>query len=408
MDSNTRYHSFSQVLHWLIAGLIVLQFILANLAEGAAESGSALRELALLANHKSVGITVLALVVVRLLWRIKTPPPKLPTGLDQWQVRASHISHWMLYSLIILIPISGWLMSSASAYSVSWFNLVRLPDFVAPDPDLKANFQTIHELLGKALFIVAGVHILAALKHQFIDKDGVLMRMSSFMSISLFAAIIVFGAWFLGNAGKKSDAAESAITVSPVAANRVASPATESPAGSSDLRLWQIDYENSFIHFTGDQAGAGFDGAWESWSAEIHFDGRALDAGSFDVTVFTAEVETHDVDRDVTLADPEWFDVRSFPEAYYRATSFFQRDDGSFSANGQLIIKDVAAPVILNFTVEKNGTQRVLVGSAEMLRNDLGVGIGEWEGTDWVSNEVTVNVRVEATVSDGPLEGDRL
>ncbi|MDA1064503.1 MAG: cytochrome b, partial [Proteobacteria bacterium] len=158
MSSATRYHSFSQFLHWAIAGLIVLQFILANLAEGAADSGSALRELALLANHKSVGITVLALVIVRLMWRVKKPPPALPATMDQWQILASHISHWALYGLIILIPVSGWLMSSASAYSVSWFNLFQLPDFVAPDPGLKELFKETHELLGKLLFVVAVVH----------------------------------------------------------------------------------------------------------------------------------------------------------------------------------------------------------------------------------------------------------
>ena len=400
MDNDPRYHFFSQILHWTVAGLIVLQFILANLAEGASESGSAIRELALLANHKSVGITVLGLAIVRLLWRSKTPPPKLPATMDQWQILASHISHWMLYGLIILLPISGWLMSSASAYSVSWFNLIQLPDFVAPDPDLKVTFQTIHKLLGKALFIVAVVHILAAVKHQFIDKDGVLARMSSTMSTGLFAVIVVLGAWSLGSAGQNSDTAETPMVGSPTTANPVASSDTGSVAGDSELPLWQVDYENSFIHFTGDQAGAGFDGVWESWTADLHFDGGALDESSFDVTVFTAEVESQDVDRDVTLADPEWFDVRNFPEAYYRATSFSRLDDGSFRANGQLIIKDFAAPVVLNFTVEKNGSQRLLVGSAEMLRNELRVGTDEWEGTDWVSNEVTVNVRVEATVSD--------
>jgi cytochrome b561 len=400
MDNDTRYHSFSRLLHWLIAGLIVLQFILANLAEGAAESESALRELALLANHKSVGITVLALVIVRLLWRIKTPPPKLPTTMDQWQVLASRVSHWLLYGLIILIPISGWLMSSASAYSVSWFNLIQLPDFVAPDPDLKATFQATHELLGKALLIVAVVHILAAVKHQIIDKDVVLARMSSTMSIGLFAIVIVFGAWSLGSSGKKSDTTDPSVTATPAATHPDSHSAAESVADNSGLPLWEIDYESSFIHFTGDQAGAGFDGVWESWSADLYFDNTALNGSSFDVTVLTAEVETQDVDRDVTLADPEWFDIRNFPEAYYRATTFSLLDGGSFSADGQLIIKDFAAPVVLNFTVETNGTQRILVGKAEMLRNDLGLGTGEWEGTDWVSNEVTVNVRIEATVSE--------
>ena len=396
--NNPRYHSFSQVLHWLIAGLIVLQFVLANLADGASESGSAIRELALLANHKSVGITILALVIVRLLWRMKTPPPGLPTTMDQWQVLASHISHWTLYSLIILLPISGWLMSSASAYSVSWFNLVQLPDFVAPNAELKEFFEGIHEFLGKALFVVALIHILAAVKHQVIDKDGVLARMSSTMSIGIFAVVIATGVWTLGGAGKTSESGDTTVAAAPVASEQSSATIAEPAADSSRLPVWNIDYENSHIRFTGDQAGAAFDGVWQSWSANLHFDDKALDDSSFDVTVVTTEVETDDVDRNVTLADPEWFDVRQFPEAFFRASSFVQLDDGSFTANGQLIIKDVASPIALHFTVEKNGSERLLVGSADMLRMALGVGTGEWGDTSWVSDEVTVNVRVQATV----------
>ena len=254
--NNTRYHSFSQVLHWLIAGLIVLQFVLANLADSASESGSGIRELALLANHKSVGITILVLVSLRLLWRMKTPPPDLPATMDQWQALASHISHWTLYSLIILLPISGWLMSSASAYSVSWFNLFQLPDFVAPNPDLKEFFEAIHEFLGKALFVVALIHVLAAVKHQVIDKDGVLARMSSTMSIGIFAVVIAPGVWTLGGAGKPREPGAATVATSPVASGQSSAIIVEPLTDSSSLPVWDIDYENSHIRFTGDQAGA--------------------------------------------------------------------------------------------------------------------------------------------------------
>ncbi|MDA0707389.1 MAG: cytochrome b/b6 domain-containing protein [Proteobacteria bacterium] len=394
MSSATRYHSFSQFLHWAIAGLIVLQFILANLVEGAADSGSALRELALLANHKSVGITVLALVIVRLMWRVKKPPPALPATMDQWQILASHISHWALYGLIILIPVSGWLMSSASAYSVSWFNLFQLPDFVAPDPGLKELLKETHELLGKLLFVVAVVHILAAFKHQLIDKDGVMARMSAPLWVGVFALIIAGGTWSLGGAG-----GDSTVTV---AISTTTATASEDAGAAviSELPVWQIDYQSSYIRFTGDQAGADFDGVWQSWSAEMRFDGDNLGSSSFDVTIRTADVETQDDDRDTTLADPEWFDVTKFPEAYYRASKFAELPDGNYAAHGQLLIKGMAAPATLTFTLESNGAQRVLVGSADLLRLDHGVGTGEWEDTTWVSNEVRINVKVVATVND--------
>lgn len=391
--SNSHYGNTAKILHWTIAGAIVLQFVLAKLADLAGDEDLAVRELALLANHKSVGITILALALFRLAWRTKTPPPALPATIPVWQVRASHFSHWALYGLIIVIPITGWLMSSASAYSVSWFSLFQLPDFVAPDPDLKKFLKGVHETLAQILAVIALVHIAAALKHAMFDKDGVLSRMTSTISIALFAGIIALGIAVLGQSGKQNAGAGKDVAVATTTPD-------DAPMVASDLPVWQINYENSYIHFSGDQAGAIFAGEWLSWSASLQFSSTAVANSAFDVTVNTAEVNTDDKDRDDVLSDPEWFDPRSFPEAYYRASTFSKNEDGSFSAYGQLIVKGVAAPVVLNFTVEQQGGSRTLIGHAEFLRLDLGIGVGEWEDTSWVENEVRIDVRVEATLTD--------
>ena len=388
--TNTQYTSTAKILHWLVAGLIVLQFVLAKLAEN---TDSAVRELALLANHKSVGITILVLALVRILWRFRNKPPALPASMPRWQVLSSHISHWSLYALLFLIPLSGWLMSSASAYSVSWFNLIQLPDFVAPNPELKETLEEIHEFLANLLAAIALLHIAAALKHAIIDKDGVLSRMSSAATVALFAAVIVLGVYTLGLPGKQAPAATSSTSNAATAAS-----AADEPVASSTLPVWNIDYEASFIHFTGDQAGAEFDGVWQDWDAKLQFSPDDLAGSRFDVTIRTAAVETQDDDRDATLSDPEWFDPKNFPEAHYRASRFSDNGNGEFVAHGQLSIKDNAAPVDLVFKVDSSGNERVLTGSAELLRLDLGVGTGEWEDTDWVGNEVSVEVRVTASL----------
>jgi len=174
---NNHYTPVAKLLHWLVAGMIVLQFVLAKLADIASDDGSTVRELALLANHMSVGITILVLAVMRLAWRQKNQPPALPDTMPQWQVTASQLSHWSMYALLFALPITGWLMLSASANSASWFNLFQLPDLVAPNPEAKAVFEETHETLGKLLILVASLHIGAAMKHALIDKDGVLQRM---------------------------------------------------------------------------------------------------------------------------------------------------------------------------------------------------------------------------------------
>ena len=156
---------------------MVVQFVLANLGERAEDADDVVRELALFANHRSVGITILTLIIIRLLWRWQNPVPRLPETVPRWQVIASRVSHYSLYGILLAMPISGWLMSSAAEVSVTWFNLVQMPDFVAPNHELHEIFEEIHKLLAKLLFVIASLHILAALKHGLFDKDGVLQRM---------------------------------------------------------------------------------------------------------------------------------------------------------------------------------------------------------------------------------------
>ena len=392
LEPNNHYSPVAKMLHWLVAGMIVLQFVLAKMADIASDEGSAVRELALLTNHKSVGITLLALAIVRLVWRQKNPPPALPDTMPQWQVTASQLSHWSLYALLFAMPITGWLMSSASAYSVSWFNLFQLPDFVAPNPAAKEVFQETHETLSKLLILVATVHIGAAIKHALFDKDGVLQRMVSAVSVVAFSVIVVLGVTWLGVAGKSSGTASTA-------APAEAEADFVSSAITSELPIWQIDYAASYIRFVGDQAGAAFEGTWESWSAELQFSSEQLGDSAFDVIVDATSAETQDNDRDVTLADPEWFDSVNFPEVYFRASNF-SASDGGHIADGQLIIKNLTSPVKLAFTIVADGDARVLNGTAQLDRLALGVGIGEWEDTEWVGKDVTVEVHVEAFVND--------
>ena len=385
-----RYPLISRLLHWVVAGLIVVQFVLANLAEGAEDSGANLRQLALLANHKSVGMTILMLATVRLLWRIGHPPPPLPATMPRWQLRASQASHWLLYGLLFLLPISGWLMSSASAYSVSWFNLFQFPDLLGANPYLKEVFADIHEALALSLVAVAALHITAALKHHFIDRDTVLLRISSRVTVGTGLCLALLGSLWLGASGRGG-------TTGPVPARPglQSAEAEQQVTRVSSLPLWQIDYENSFIRFTGNQAGANFTGSWENWTADIRFDGSAPGEGSFDVSIHTADVMTGDSERDATLAETDWFDTQSYPMAYYRADSFIPQSDGSYIAEGKLIIKGFTAPVQFHFSVAESGGQRILEGRADLLRLALGVGTGEWEDTSWVSNEVSVSVRVQ-------------
>jgi cytochrome b561 len=172
-NSSVRYGWVAQGLHWAILALLILQVTLAKIAH---ELPVGLERLAMMSRHKSVGITILALAVIRLAWRwIDRPPP--PPTMPRWQAIGASLNHWALYALLFALPITGWLMSSAANRPVSWFGLAQLPDFVAPDDGLKEVFEEAHELLVNVLFVLVALHVAAALKHQFIDRDGLLLRM---------------------------------------------------------------------------------------------------------------------------------------------------------------------------------------------------------------------------------------
>jgi cytochrome b561 len=172
-----RYTPTAQVLHWLIALLIVVQFVLARTA---APLPLGAHKLALLAEHKSFGMTVLMLAVIRLAWRLNNLPPSLPTNMHPVERFLARFTHASFYFLLIAMPLSGWLMSSAKNYSVSWFGAFSWPNLIHPSETAFNFWKTLHHLLSDVLFAIAALHVLAALKHHFWNKDGVLLRMLPF------------------------------------------------------------------------------------------------------------------------------------------------------------------------------------------------------------------------------------
>lgn len=172
--TNRRYTLTAQTLHWLIALLIVVQFILARMA---AHLPLGVRKLALLAEHKSFGMTVLMLVVIRLAWRFKNPPPPLPEDMHRVERFLATVTHVSFYVLLFAMPLSGWLMSSAKNYSVSWFGAFSWPNLIEPNEAAFDFFRMLHHLMSNVLLAIASLHVVAALKHHFWNGDDILVRM---------------------------------------------------------------------------------------------------------------------------------------------------------------------------------------------------------------------------------------
>jgi cytochrome b561 len=176
-NTPARWGHIAQLLHWLIVALIVAQFILAKIAEGLPISP---KKIEVYAWHKSVGITVFGLAIIRLLWRWANPTPELPATLKPYERLLARLTHVGLYVLLFAQPLTGWMMTSARGFPVSWFGFFQLPDFVPKNRDLYDALKETHETLALALVAIVFLHIAAALKHHFFLKDDVLRRMLPF------------------------------------------------------------------------------------------------------------------------------------------------------------------------------------------------------------------------------------
>lgn len=173
----TPYNATAIALHWLTALIIFSAFPLGVFIADLSFSPLKLR---LISYHKWLGVTVFLLTVARLAWRAKHQPPPLLQTIPLWQQRAAHSLHHLLYMLLLIIPITGWMMSSAKGFPVVFLGLVQLPDLVGKNTELGDLLKALHAALNYGLITLLGMHIAAALKHHFIDRDATLRRMSPF------------------------------------------------------------------------------------------------------------------------------------------------------------------------------------------------------------------------------------
>ncbi|TXH70320.1 MAG: cytochrome b [Lysobacteraceae bacterium] len=173
-NTDDRWGGLSQLLHWTIVVLIlVIAYI--GLTMGDLPNGpDKIRTYAL---HKSIGITILGLAVLRLLWRFYAGTPKPAPGTPHLQERLASLMHWALYALLFAIPISGWVVNSSAGFPLQWFGLVNLPAIVERSRELHEAAEEAHELMFWLLALLAAAHAGAAFYHHIFQRDATLARM---------------------------------------------------------------------------------------------------------------------------------------------------------------------------------------------------------------------------------------
>ena len=174
----SRYTPAAIALHWIVALLVIGNLLFGLYLVGLPLSPQKLRSFSY---HKWIGVTVLLLAAVRLAWRLRHPPPPMPSTMKPWEVRAANASHTLLYVLFFSAPLSGWLMSSALGFQTVYLGVIPIPDLLGKNRELGETLKLVHRSINYAMAALIVLHAAAAIKHHLHDRDDVLTRMLPFL-----------------------------------------------------------------------------------------------------------------------------------------------------------------------------------------------------------------------------------
>ncbi len=173
-NTRERYGLVIRLLHWLVAIAIVVQIVIAFYAH---DLPRGLEKFQWMNTHKSLGFTILCVMIFRMLWIVFNTSTAMPSHMVPWQTRLASITHWSLYALVIAMGFSGWLMASAGNLPIKFWGVFLVPDLIEPHKDWVDTIEEVHETLAWLLMIVVGVHLAAVIYHMVVLKDKLLRRM---------------------------------------------------------------------------------------------------------------------------------------------------------------------------------------------------------------------------------------
>lgn len=406
-NSEQQYGLVARFIHWTTA-LIVLGLLFVGFYMTSLEASPTKIQMFLM--HKSFGTIVLALVVLRIVWKIFSRPPRSLDTHKKWEKGLAHAAHAFLYIALLAMPLSGWIMSSAGDFPYTFFDLFNMPHLVGKDEGIFNASVLVHGSIATILLGVVGLHLAGAAKHHVIDKDATLARMSG--TRSLFSGLLViafFGGLWLAAAGgyawheiNEEEEHEGAVVeaVVPAVAGdiQISVPQDEGGFAPADVTRWALVPENSSLAFEATQYGQVFHGSFRRFDARIAFDPEKLDQSRVQVQIDISSVRTGSADRDAQALTSDWFDRSAYPVAVYEAHSFEQISGGEYIAHGTLTIKDVTMNVDVPFELvfEEDGALAKMSGALSLDRLAFGVGQGEWADGKAIGSSVDVQITVEA------------
>jgi cytochrome b561 len=347
-NSSAAWGGVAKGFHWLLAGLILAQIALGLTAKGWRLSPT---KLDLFVWHKSLGILILALVALRLAWRLANPVPSYPAALPAWERVAARSAHFLLYLLMLALPFSGWIVNSASNIPLRIFWQWPLPSIVAPSDATADLAKGVHFWLFATIAMVLAGHVGAALRHHYLLRDDVLRRMLFLLVLVVFAA----------------------------------------PALAAD---WRMDAAASRLEFIATFEKNPAPGVFKAFDTKMSFDPQKPAGARLDVTIQVPSADMGIRDVNAAIRGPEWFDFERFPQAAFHSTDVRPVSGERYLARGTLTLKGVQRPVEVPFSWRGAGDAATLEGELTVPRAAFGIGTGEWAATDVIGPDVKIRFRV--------------
>lgn len=403
-DHSARYSAVAITLHWLIAGLVIANIVLGVWMHEAIDTVAS-RGLAVGAYqlHKSLGLSILALLALRLVWRLSHRPPPLPEAISRRQKRLAIGVHRCFYLLMLLVPLTGWLFVSTqwrgdTALNVEtmWFdqfnvphlfNLQRESDYLRQSA--AKLFADAHTLLAFTMALLIALHIAAAIAHQWHRSDRIFLRITFALHpsqtggqrtahwLGLTTTVgVLLAATYYGSAVFRSTGADIDLRAAAIS----------SPSGA-----WQIIPNTSAIHFSGRHAGTPFNGRFLRWKIDARLNTDAIATSQLAVEIETGSARDGNPLHDRTLPEAEWFDAARFPSAYYRLTRIEHRPPVGYALFGSLQIKDHLIEVD-PLSLVLNGDVAQISGDVILDRASIDMGMQSDPHADWVSAEIAVTI----------------
>ena len=417
------------LLHWVTATAFAIQI---GLGWRMGLSGGP-QTFAVFQLHKSIGITILALTLLRIGWRLLNPPPPFPVTMARTERKLAHGVHFAFYALLLILPLSGWLIVSSSKVFVPTFlygtiPLPHVPGVAELAPWMKqavnAAAETTHLFAVWLAIAAILLHLAGVFKHQLVDRGGDLARMAplparwltpvTFVLIGIFFLAGMLG-WLIQLAPIKLSAPASGAMATnstslpssvaaglQVSAAEVTKPVESVPEAivpapsTAESPIWLVRVSASSIRFHTSWSQGDVDGGFRKWRANIKFDPNDLTTSAATVTVDTSSIFASDSGQQSALPEDDWFAVATHPTATWRSTKFRHLAGDRYVADGNLTLRGTSRPLLLPFSVKIVGNRATMSGSGKVDRTMFGIGQGEWTATTDLPALVTLSISIVA------------